>query len=209
MPLLSAGALLGAAVGVLAVSGASRLPPECVAEGPAGVHCLYRSFVPSSGIVVTCRDERDCRVGYYQGDPATPVWIAPPPPLATLPRPDVTWLTATLAEVRFASGSPASVSYFFEARRRRLSEPRRSVLAADPRRLLLAEAEDRALVVRQVFSGREVMRIERDWAPGPWLGDAITGLHFDDDGRLTIAWVRGARREAVTERVSVPSFARP
>jgi hypothetical protein len=137
------------------------------------------------------------------------VWITPPPPLATLSRPEVTWLTATLVQLRFDGGAPDSMSYFFEARRRRLSEPRRSVLAADPRRLLLAEVEDRALVVRQVFSGREVMRIERDWAPGPWLGDAITGLHFDDDGRLSIAWLRGTRREAVAERVSVPSFARP
>jgi hypothetical protein len=209
MRLLSAGALLAAAVAMLGVAGPSRLPSECVAEGAAGVHCLYRSLLPSAGIVVSCRDEHDCRVGYYVGDPAAPVWITPPPPLATLSRPEVIWLTATLAQLRFDAGAPTSVSYFFEARRRRLSEPRRSVLAADPRRLLLAEVEDRALVVRQVFSGREVIRIERDWAPGPWLGDAITGLHFDDDGRLTIAWLRGTRREAVAERVSVPSFARP
>ena len=114
-----------------------------------------------------------------------------------------------LAQVRFDCGRPCSVSYFFEVKRRRLSEPRWFVLAVDPRRLLLAAAEERALVVRQMFSAREVKRIERDWAPGPWLGDAITALHFDPDGRLSLTWLRGRDRAAVSERLSIPSFARP
>jgi hypothetical protein len=81
------------------------------------------------------------------------------------------------------------------------------VLAVDVRRLLLAAAEERALVVRQVFSGREVTRIERDWPPGMWLGDSITSLHFDPDGRLSFTWLRGSDRVAVSERQSIPSSA--
>ena len=81
------------------------------------------------------------------------------------------------------------------------------MLAVDVRRLLLAAAEERALVVRQVFSGREVTRIQRDWAPGMWLGDSITALHFDPDGRLSFTWLRGPDRVAVSERQSIPSAA--
>jgi hypothetical protein len=125
--------------------------------------------------------------------------------LAALPRPEVFWLTATLAQVRVDCGHPCSWSYFFEAKRRRLSEPRRSVLAVDAARLLVAVPEGRALVIRQVYSGREVARIEREWAPAVWLGDVITALHFHPDGRLSLTWLRGTERVAVSERVSVPS----
>jgi hypothetical protein len=60
-------------------------------------------------------------------------------------------------------------------------------------------------VLSQIFSGREVGRIERDWASGDWLGDVITALRFDPDGRLSFTWLRGAERAPVSERVSVPS----
>jgi hypothetical protein len=83
------------------------------------------------------------------------------------------------------------------------------VLAADARRWLVAVAEDRALVIRHLFSGRAVTRIERDWAPGAWIGDAITEVHFDGDTRLTLVWRRGPERAPVTERLSIPSFAAP
>ncbi len=159
-------------------------------------------------MVAECRSDRDCRVGYYYGDPDTPVWIVPPPDLPRLPMPEVIWRTAALAEIRFDCGRPCTVSYFFEARRRRLSDPRRSVLDVDLHRLLVAMVEGQALVVRQVFSGREVTRIERPWAPAPWLGDVLTSLHFDPDGRLSFTWLRGPERAPVTERVSVPSMPR-
>ena len=75
------------------------------------------------------------------------------------------------------------------------------------RRLLVAQAEARSLVARQIFSGREVARIERDWAPGP-LESALTALHFDPDGRLTFTWLKGSGRTPVTERISIPSMPR-
>ena len=178
-------------------------------EGKSGSYCLYRSLLPSVGIVASCRDDRDCRVGYYYGDPGKAVWLAPPPGMSSLPKPEVIWLTSTIAQTRFDCGAPCSISYFFEAKRRRLSGPRRFVLAVDTKRLLFAAAEDRVLVVRQVFSGREVARIERDWAPAPSLGDVVRSLRFDPDGRLSVTWLRGAERTTVTERVSIPSAARP
>lgn len=135
------------------------------------------------------------------------MWLEPPPGLTTLPRPEVIWHEATFAEIRFDTGS-GPVSYFFEAKRRQLSRPQPDVLAADTRRHLMAQATGRALVVRQIFSGREVLRIERDWAPGSRLRDAITAIHFDPDTRMTIGYVRGAAREAVTERISVPGVPR-
>ena len=79
------------------------------------------------------------------------------------------------------------------------------MLAADSTRLLMAAVEGRALVVRQLFSGREVARIEREWAPAAWLGDVVTTLRFDPDGRLSFTWLRGQERAPVSERVSVPS----
>jgi hypothetical protein len=82
------------------------------------------------------------------------------------------------------------------------------VLAVDARRFLLAMAESRVLVIRQIFSGREIMRIERDWASADWLGDVLPDLHFDPDGRLTFTWLRGTERARVNERVSVPSMPR-
>jgi len=133
------------------------------------------------------------------------VWFVPPSDLATLPEPQVFWLTSTLAQIRFDCGQECSWSYFYDAIRRRLSEPRQLVLAVDTKRLLVAMVEERALVVRQVFSGRPVARIERDWAPGFWVGAAITALHFDPDGRLAFTWLRGRERVPVTERLSVPS----
>jgi hypothetical protein len=207
MRLLPGAVLLGTILALPAVSMPAG-SDECVATGVASSRCLYRSLLPSSGIVADCRNDRDCRVGYYYGDPGAPVWFEPPAALGTLPKPEVAWPTATLAQVRFDCGHGCSVSYFFEAKRRRLSDPRWFVLAVDPRRLLLAAAEDHALVVRQVFSGREVTRIKRDWAPAAWLGDAVVAIHFDADARLSFTWLRGADRVPVSERLSIPSFAR-
>jgi hypothetical protein len=91
--------------------------------------------VPSTGLVADCRTDRDCRVGYYYGDPEKPVWLEPPADLPTLPKPDVIWRAATFAEIRFACGPSCRVSYFFEAKRRRLSPPRHQV-RVDTRLLL-------------------------------------------------------------------------
>ena len=182
---------------------------ECA--GPGGTQpsrCLYRSAFPSVGLVAECRSDRDCRVGYYYGDPAAPVWLEPPPDLPTLRRPDVIWRAATFAEIRFACGPACHVSYFFEAKRRRLSPPRRQVLDVDLPRLLLAQAEGGSIAVRQIFSGREVARITRDWGPGASVTDALTALRFDPDGRLTFTWLQGRDRTPITERVSVPSVPR-
>lgn len=202
--------VLGLLVGLLASLLLLPAPAfaDCQRDPAGGSYCLYRSFAPSSGIVASCRSDRDCRVGYYHGDPAHAVWLAPPEGMSTLPKPDVTWITATLAQVRFDCGAPCAVSYFFEARTQRLSIPRRYVLAVDARRLLVVATEARALVVRQMFSGREVSRIERDWAPAAWLGDVITRIGFDPDGRLSFGWLRGGDRAPVSERLSVPTVAR-
>ena len=208
MRALSLALLLGSAAGVMAAPGSPPTAGDCAADGGGAFHCVYRSLLPSAGIAASCRSERECRVGYYYGDPAAPVPFTPPPGMATLPRPEVIWLTPTLAQVRFDCAAPCSVSYFFEAKRHRLSEPRRFVLAVDPQRLLLVAAESQALVVRQVFSGREVARIEREWAPAPWLGDSLRALRFDPDGRLSFTWLRGADRLPVSERLSVPSVPR-
>ncbi len=198
---------------VVSLAAAPASPPatpgECSAERGGVSFCIYRSLLPSAGIVASCRDGGHCRVGYYYGRPSDVVWFRPPSGMAIFPEPEVIWVTSTLAQVRFDCGHPCSWSYFFEATRRRLSDPRRSVLAVDPRRLLMALAEARALVVRQIFSGREVARIERDWAPGAWPGDAITALRFDPDGRLSFTWLRGEARVPVNERVSVPSIPHP
>lgn len=198
--------LAALAAPLLAASAASA---ECVREGPTGTYCLFRSLLPSTGIVAHCVQERgDCRVGYYYGDPAKATWIAPPPEIPVLPMPEVTWITLTLAQVRFGCGAHCSESYFFEAKRRRLLGPRRDVMAVDALRGLVATAAGRALVVRVMSSGRELARIERDWAPGPWLGDAITELRFDPDGRMSFTWLRGAGREPVSERVSISTVPR-
>lgn len=77
----------------------------------------------------------------------------------------------------------------------------------DLRRLLIAQAEGPDLAVRQIFSGREVSRITRDWS-GASPRDALTDIHFDPDGRLTFTWLKGKERTPVTERVSVPSVPR-
>ena len=126
----------------------------------------------------------------------------------TLPRPDVIWRAATFAEIRFACGPACHTSYFFEAKRRRLSPPRPQVLDVDLRRLLVAQEDGRDLAVRQIFSGREVARITRDWTPARHSRDALTDIHFDPDGRLTFTWLKGKDRTPVTERVSVPSIPR-
>jgi hypothetical protein len=200
-----AGALAAAA---LACPGAASAAPAASGEcTPDGRRCLYRSLLPSAGLVADCRSDLECRVGYYYGDPEGATWFVPPAGMRALPRPHVIWRSATLAEARFDCGRPCTESYFFEARRRRVSTPRRSVLEVDARRLLLVAGEDRALVVRQVFSGREVGRIERPWPPG-WVGDAVTLLRFDPDGRLTFTWLQGPERAPVTERVSVSSVPR-
>jgi hypothetical protein len=198
--------------GLLSVAAASSPQPvagDCAGSGgEQPTRCLYRSAFPSTGLVSDCRTDRDCRVGYYYGDPEKPVWLAPPADLPTLPKPDVIWRAATFAEIRFACGAACHVSYFFEAKRRRLSPPRNQVLDVDLRRLLVAQEDGRDLAVRQIFSGREVARITRDWTSGPSLANALTEIHFDPDGRLTFTWLKGKDRTAVTERVSVPSIPR-
>lgn len=117
------------------------------------------------------------------------------------------WHAATFAEARFACGPACHTSYFFEAKRRRLSPPRRQVLHVDLRRLLIAQADGQAIAVRQIFSGREVARITRDWS-GATVQGALTEIHFDPDGRLTFTWLKGQARTPVTERVSIPSVPR-
>ena len=164
--------------------------------------------MPSTGIVADCLSDSDCRIGYYYGGPEQITWIAPPPGLSSMPKPEVVWHTATFAEVRIACGRGCRWSYFFEARRRQLSAPRRNVIQADARRLLMAQADGQALMVRQIFSARDVFRIEREWSPGLTAGQAITDARFDPDGRLTLTWLKGPDRTPVTERVTVPSFAR-
>jgi hypothetical protein len=179
--------------------------------GPGGEQpsrCLYRSAFPSTGLISECRTDHTCRVGYYYGDPDKPVWLDPPPGWPTLPKPDVIWRAATFAEIRFACGPTCHASYFFEAKRRRLSPPRPQVLDVDLRRLLVAQEDGRDLTVRQIFSGREVARITRDWATGPSLANTLTEIHFDPDGRLTFTWLKGNDRTPVTERVSIPSIPR-
>jgi hypothetical protein len=201
--------LLGALVVLAAGPAAAEAPADCAGPGGDGPsRCLFRSALPSAGIVAECTSDRDCRVGYYYGGPEQPTWFTAPPELAKLPMPEVQWHTATFAETRFACGRACSWSYFFEAKRRLLSAPRRDVLDADFRRLLMAQAEGRALAIRQIYSAREVLRLERDWAPGLSVGEAIKEIHFDPDGRLTFTWLKGSARERVSERVTVPSFAR-
>ena len=198
--------------GVLSLAAAPASPPatrgECAPEHAGLTLCLYRSLLPSAGIVTSCRDRHDCRVGPYYGSPSDAVWLRPPPGMAAFPEPEVIWFTSTLAQVRVECGLGCSWSYFYEVTRHRLSEPRRSVLAVDPRRLLAAMADGRSLTVRQVFTGHEVARIERNWAPGAWLGESITMLRFDPDGRLSLTWLRGAERTPVSERLSIPSIPR-
>lgn len=207
LPRLLLGALLLSAP--LPAAAAAPAPAEC--SGPGGAepsHCLYRSVLPSAGIVADCVSDRDCRVGYYYGGPERATWYSPPRGMASLPKPLVIWHTATFAETRFDCGRPCVWSYFFEARRHLLSEPRRDVLDVDYRRLLMAQVDGRALAIRQIFSARDVLRLERDWAPALSVGEAITEIRFGADGRLTFTWLKGPGRERVSERVSVPSFAR-
>ena len=204
-PLLGALVFLAAGPAVAA----SEAPAEC--SGPRGdgpSRCLYRSALPSAGIVADCASDRDCRVGYYYGGPEQPTWFTPPLEMSKLPKPDVLWHTATFAETRFDCGRGCTWSYFFEAKRHLLSAPRRDVLDADYRRLLMAQVEGRALAIRQIYSAREVLRLERDWTPGLSVGEAIKEIRFDPDGRLTFTWLKGPTRDRVSERVTVPSFAR-
>jgi hypothetical protein len=120
----------------------------------------------------------------------------------------VIWHAATFAEIRFDLGPSGHVSYFFDATRRRLSPPRPEVLDIDLRRLLMAQADGRTLVVRQIFTGREVARIDRDWAPGPSVAAALTAVRFTPDGRLNFTWLKGPAHTPVSERVTVPSIPR-
>jgi hypothetical protein len=169
---------------------------------------MYRAAFPSVGLVTDCRSDRDCRVGYYYGDPAKPTWFEPPPGHQTFPRPEVIWHAAAFAEARFDLGPSGRVSYFFEARRRRLSPPCSRVLAIDLRRFLMAQVDGRSLVVRQIFTGREVARIDRDWASAESLAGVLTAVEFHPDGRLYFTWLKGPARTPVAERVSVPSIPR-
>jgi len=181
---------------------------DCAGGGPEQPsRCIYRSTFPSTGLVTHCRSDHDCRVGYYYGDPEKPQWLVPPPEMSTLPKPEVIWHESTFAEIRFDCGRACRVSYFFETTRRRLSPPRRNVLDVDMRRLLMAQPEDRTLVARQIFSGREVARIQRDWAPAPSLDEVLSAVHFDPDGRLSFTWLK-PDHGTVTERVSIPTIPR-
>jgi hypothetical protein len=206
-PLLSL--LLGALISLSAGWAAAEAPADCSGQGGDGPsRCLYRSALPSAGIVAECTSDRDCRVGYYYGGPDQPTWFTPPPEMAKLPKPEVLWHTATFAETRFSCGPGCTWSYFFEGKRHLLSAPRRDVLDVDYRRLLMAQADGRALAIRQIYSAREVLRLERDWAPGLSVGGAIKEIRFDPDGRLSLTWLKGPARDRVSERVTVPSFAR-
>ena len=182
---------------------------ECSGPGGTGPsHCLYRSLMPSTGIVADCKSDSDCRIGYYYGQPSQATWFTAPAAMSTMPKPAVLWHAATFAEARIGCGRPCTWSYFFEAKRRSLSAPRRDVLDLDHRRLLMAQVDGRALAIRHIFSARDVVRIDRDWAPGLALAEAINEVRFNPDGRLTLTWLRGPARERVTERVTVPSIAR-
>jgi hypothetical protein len=171
--------------------------------GPGPRRCLYRAALPAAGVVAECRGPSDCRVGAYFGDPEDATWFEPPPGWPRLPVPAVTWHTPTFGEARFAGPGGRAVSYFVDARRRRLSPARPDVLAVAAARQLVAAAEDAALVVRHVFSGRELLRLERAWAPGP-LPAAVVSARFEPDGRLALTWLRGPQRTPVSERVTVP-----
>jgi hypothetical protein len=200
--------LLGA---LLAPGSADAATPpvagECVEDAAAGTtRCLYRSAIPSAGLLAECRADGACRVGHYHGDLAAVTWLAPPPGLAVLPRPDVIWLASTLAHARFACGAGCTVSYFFDARRHRVSPPHWRVLAVDVQRQRLLVAEERRLVVRHMYSGRLVLSVERDWAPGPTAADAVTSARLLPDGRLVLDWLRGPERTPVSERISVPAI---
>ena len=198
---------------LLSGGGAGAADPgagECAGAGGDGPsRCLYRSLLPSAGIVAVCETDTRCRIGAYHGPPETPTWFAPPPGRYTLPRPTVRWHSATLGEARFDVASAGTLSYFFEVRRQRISGARAGVLEVDVRRSLFAAAEEGVLVVRQIFSGRPVTRIERPWAPGLDVRAAVTALRFDPDGRLSFSWLAGPERRTVSERVSVPSVAPP
>jgi len=201
--------LLGALIFLSSGAVAAETPADCSGPGGDGPsRCLYRSALPSAGIVAECTSDRDCRVGYYYGAPDQATWFTAPPEMAKLPRPEVLWHTATFAETRFGCGPGCTWSYFFEAKRHLLSAPRRDVLDVDYRRLLMAQAEGRVLAIRQIFSARQVLRLERDWTPGLTVGEAIKEIRFDPDGRLTFTWLKGPARDRVSERVTVPSFAR-
>lgn len=182
---------------------------ECSGGGGAGPsHCLYRSLLPSTGIIADCKSDSDCRIGFYYGQPDQATWFRSPPGMATMPKPAVIWHTATFAETRVGCGPDCTWSYFFEGKRRLLSEPRRDVLQVDHRRLLMAQGDGRALTIRHIFSARDVVKIERDWTPGLTASEAIEEIRFDPDGRLSFTWLKGVQRTLVAERVTVPSFAR-
>ena len=64
--------LLGALL-LLAPGQAGAAAPsagDCSGSGGVGPsHCLYRSLLPSTGIVADCKSDTDCRIGYYYGGP--------------------------------------------------------------------------------------------------------------------------------------------
>jgi hypothetical protein len=206
-PLLVLAALLAPGVGAAATA---PVAGECVEDRAAGTtRCLYRSAIPSAGLLADCRADGACRVGHYYGDLTAVTWLAPPPGLATLPRPAVTWLTATLAEARFACGEGCTVSYFFDARRHKVSPPHWRVLTVDVQRQRLLVAEERRLAVRHLYSARLLLSVERDWAPGPSVAAAVTAAQLLPDGRLALQWLRGPERTPVSERITVPAIPAP
>jgi hypothetical protein len=188
-------------------AGQPRITPGECATVATVTRCLFRSSLPSAGLISECEASR-CRVGSYAGALETVRWLPLPGGWTTFPPPEVVWVSSTFAEVRFRCGPSCSLSYFFDARRRRVSPSRSDVLALDGRRLLVAMGEAEALVVRQIFSGREVARIEREWAPGLRVVEAVRSARFDPDGRLSFTWLKGAPSTPVAERLSIPSLPR-
>ena len=153
-----------------------------------------------------CVSDTRCRVGDYYGDPDEPGWLAyPRTGDATEPR--VSWHTATLAEMRFACGPECAMSYFFEARRRRLSPCARPCWTWTSAVPLVAMADGPAVVVPPDLLGPRGGPYHPP-GRGASLRDAVTAIHFDPDGRLTFTWLAGNTRTPVTERVSVPSVPR-
>ena len=160
--------------------------------------------MPSTGIVADCESDTRCRVGAYYGSPDAPPGSRRRPGLDALPRPRVRWHGATFAEARFECGPGCSVSYFFEARRRRISPPRASVLGIDARRWLLAAAEGPTWWCGRSSRAGRWCASSGHGRQGCLLREAVTAARFDPDGRLTFTWLAGPDRRAVTERVDDP-----
>ena len=207
LPRLLLGALL--LLAPLPAAAAAPAPAECSGPGGAGPsHCLYRSVLPSAGIVADCVSDRDCRVGYYYGGPERATWYTPPQGMASLPKPRRDLAHGDLRRDALRLRPPCAWSYFFEARRHLLSEPRRDVLDVDYRRLLMAQVDGRALAIRQIFSARDVLRTRAGLGAGALRRRGDHGDPLRPRRAADLHLAQGSGRERVSERVSVPSFAR-